>query len=312
MDLSKLAEPFKAEGIEWRVQQSGIAKSGKPYAMVLAYLTNRAIMQRLDDVCGIGNWKNEFNKAPDGGIMAGISIRVERKDGDAEWVTKYDGASNTDIEAVKGGLSSAMKRAAVQWGMGRYLYKMETTFVNLKDKDGKYRIKIKGDNGAKDYYGTWDAPALPAWAIPKNDKTAPTVLQEPEHQEEAPAEPAKMVEPKEAVAILSEENPDLPPIDSYTPEPDPLDYEPAPARPSLKAPAKTYTTSRPASPAQVRMMYAIMRDKGFTEEAQVKNILHNYFKVDSLTAIPMGAASSGIDELQRLSPEGIKAYDQPF
>lgn len=156
MDLSKLKDYFDPSDIEWRLQQCGKTKDGKIWGMALAYVTNRAIMNRLDDVCGPENWKNEFKAAPDGGILCGISIKV----GD-EWVTKWDGAENTDIEAVKGGLSGAMKRAAVQWGIGRYLYKLEESWINANE-NGAYRGKTKDGTPFK-----WDAPALPSWALPK-------------------------------------------------------------------------------------------------------------------------------------------------
>ncbi|MDI8954255.1 hypothetical protein MJO10_29205, partial [Salmonella enterica subsp. enterica serovar Anatum] len=41
----QLDEPFAAEDIEWRIQQSGKTRDGKVWAMVLAYVTNRAIMK---------------------------------------------------------------------------------------------------------------------------------------------------------------------------------------------------------------------------------------------------------------------------
>ena len=41
---------------------------------------------------------------------------------DGEWIGKSDGADDSNIEAAKGGLSAALKRAAVQWGIARYLY----------------------------------------------------------------------------------------------------------------------------------------------------------------------------------------------
>jgi hypothetical protein len=156
MDLSRLKDCFEPNDIEWRLQQCGKGSNGKIWGMALAYVTNRAIMNRLDEVCGPENWKNEFKAAPDGGILCGISIKV----GD-EWVTKWDGAENTDIEAVKGGLSGAMKRAAVQWGIGRYLYKLEESWINAND-NGAYRGKTKDGTTFK-----WDAPTLPAWALPK-------------------------------------------------------------------------------------------------------------------------------------------------
>ena len=160
MDLSKLKDFFEPNDIEWRLQQCGKTKEGKIWGMALAYVTNRAIMNRLDEVCGPENWKNEFKAAPDGGILCGISIKVND-----EWVTKWDGAENTDIEAVKGGLSGAMKRAAVQWGIGRYLYKLEESWINANE-NGAYRGKTKDGTTFK-----WDAPTLPAWALPKGSKS---------------------------------------------------------------------------------------------------------------------------------------------
>ena len=158
MDLSKLKDCFEPNDIEWRLQQCGKTKEGKIWGMALAYVTNRAIMNRLDEVCGPENWKNEFKAAPDGGILCGISIKV----GD-EWVTKWDGAENTDIEAVKGGLSGAMKRAAVQWGIGRYLYNLEESWINENEK-GVYRGKTKDGTTFR-----WNAPTLPDWALPKSE-----------------------------------------------------------------------------------------------------------------------------------------------
>ena len=160
MNLSKLAEPFPAEDIEWRIQQSGKGRNtSKIYAMVLAYVTNRAIMERLDTVCGPENWKNYFEKGPDGGILCGISIKC----GD-EWVTKWDGAENTQVESIKGGLSASMKRAGSQWSIGRYLYKLPSAFAEISD-DGSHRSKLKDGTNFK-----WNPPALPSWALPKAGK----------------------------------------------------------------------------------------------------------------------------------------------
>ena len=38
------------------------------------------------------------------------------------WISKSDGADDSNIEGAKGGLSDAFKRAAVKFGIGRYLY----------------------------------------------------------------------------------------------------------------------------------------------------------------------------------------------
>ncbi len=128
IDLNRLKDCFDQDDVEWKPIAIS-KKTGK--ALAAAYITNRAIMDRLDEVCGPGNWKNEFREGPAGGVICGISIRI----GD-EWVTKWDGAENTDVEAVKGGLSTSMRRAAVHWGIGRYLYRVPSQWVPI-DQNGR-------------------------------------------------------------------------------------------------------------------------------------------------------------------------------
>jgi hypothetical protein len=168
MNLKLLADPFPASDVEWRMQTAG-EKNGKVWARVLAYINNRAIMERLDDVCGPENWRNEYRYEAGGAVLCGISIRVTQfadmgsgLTANAEWVTKWDGAENTDIEAVKGGLSNAMKRCGVQWGIGRYLYQLEEGFARVHDLGENYVGKKDGKYPAFH----WDPPALPAWALP--------------------------------------------------------------------------------------------------------------------------------------------------
>jgi len=159
LELSRLREPFAAEDVEWRIGQAGKGRDGKAWAKVLAYITSRAIQDRLDEVCGPENWCNEFAIGPGGGVLCGIAVRV----GD-EWVRKWDGAENTDIEAVKGGLSGAMKRAAVQWGIGRYLYDLPEGWAVISER-GAHRSSLPKDKGGDPF--RWDPPQLPAWALPR-------------------------------------------------------------------------------------------------------------------------------------------------
>lgn len=129
IDLNRLRAFFDAGDLEWKpITISKKTNKG----LAAAYITNRAIMDRLDEVCGPANWRNEYKSGPDGGVMCGLSLRVGE-----EWVTKWDGAENTDIEPVKGGLSSSMRRAAVQWGIGRYLYRLPQQWVPV-DERGRF------------------------------------------------------------------------------------------------------------------------------------------------------------------------------
>lgn len=170
MELKDLKTPFAESDIEWRIQSSGI-KNDKPWGMCLAYVTNRAIMDRLDKVCGPENWRNEFMPGPVGGVMCGISIKI-----DDEWVTKWDGAEETQVEKIKGGFSASMKRTAVQWGIGRYLYNLDSGWAVFSGK-GKHSAKIKDGKGGEQWH-KWDAPALPQWALPEGHKPEKKAKQE--------------------------------------------------------------------------------------------------------------------------------------
>lgn len=69
----------------------------------------------------------------------GISIYFENRG----WVTKWDGAEDTDVEPVKGGLSDSMKRAAVHWGVGRVLYNMDAIWVDIEKRGRSFSIPDK-------------------------------------------------------------------------------------------------------------------------------------------------------------------------
>lgn len=172
IDFKKLSEPFAPEDIEWR---AGATNQAKTKALALAYITSRAVMNRLDEVCGPEDWQDDFRAGPDGGVLAGIGIRVN-----GEWIWKWDGAENSNIEAVKGGLSDAFKRAAVKWGIGRYLYSLDGVWVECEQRGNTVVLKGK--------------PTLPNWALPGKPATQQKQAAKPaQPAEEQPAvKPAKM------------------------------------------------------------------------------------------------------------------------
>jgi len=55
-----LAAHFAPTDIEWRIGQAGKKDDGSIWAKAFAYITNRAIQDRLDAVVGPANWRNEF------------------------------------------------------------------------------------------------------------------------------------------------------------------------------------------------------------------------------------------------------------
>ena len=125
--LEKLLTPFPTDEIEWRV---GSTNKEKTKGLALAYVTNRAIQKRLDLVFGALNWQNLFSTWKDKSQLCGISVWDEDK---KQWITKWDGSDDSATEAIKGGLSDSMKRAAYQWGIGRYLYEMPQIWVKFDE-----------------------------------------------------------------------------------------------------------------------------------------------------------------------------------
>jgi len=138
MNLEDLKKPFTASQINWRVGRK--TKAGDK-AIPFAYLTARDVMDRLDDVCGLG-WQDEY---PFHGCCK-IGIKVSE-----EWIWRANMADDTAIEAVKGGASDAFKRAAVLFGIGRYLYDVPNIWVPV----GQYGFEDAVINDLNRRYDSW-------------------------------------------------------------------------------------------------------------------------------------------------------------
>lgn len=134
MDLRKLHAEFPREAVHWRVQGTPYKGRGGFAAMALAYIDARDVMDRLDDVCSPENWQTEYTETPSGRVICRIGINTAEG-----WVWKGDGAGSTQVEGEKGGISDALKRAAVAWGIGRYLYRLDAPWVacEVNEKGGK-------------------------------------------------------------------------------------------------------------------------------------------------------------------------------
>lgn len=170
-----LAAPFPPDEIEWRVGNK--SKDGTK-ATLLCYLTSRAVQQRLDEVVGPDRWSDRYTPI-DGGFLCELSIRV----GNGSWVTKSDAADKTDIEAIKGGVSGALKRAAVKWGIGRYLYGVDSRYHPIREGYGPDGAIYCPHGDGKGKPGHILVPTLPKWALP------PDVLDWAMAQEQRPDPP---------------------------------------------------------------------------------------------------------------------------
>ena len=120
-----LAEQFPPTVIHWR---PGATTRDKTKAQALAYIDARDVMNRLDSVVGWHNWQRKID------INHNICRLGIRHPDFNEWVWKDDVSGDTNIEAEKGGASRAFVRAAVNFGIGRYLYDLPSPWMPL---DGK-------------------------------------------------------------------------------------------------------------------------------------------------------------------------------
>jgi hypothetical protein len=162
-NYNRLREAFNDCELEWKPQSVGI-KNGKPWAMILCYVQARAIQNRLDEVFGPMNWKDEY-RFEQNGVICRLSVYCNEK---KEWISKENGSPETDIESFKGGISGAFKRVASSgYGIGRYLYELDTTFAecSMTKQKGYKQAKTKDNQ-----YFYWKVPT----SIDSASKSQPT------------------------------------------------------------------------------------------------------------------------------------------
>ena len=126
--FESLARPFPGFAVRWRIGRK--SKKGDK-AMPLAYIDARDVMDRLDGVVGPQNWQTKYTETASGRVICELSILVN-----GEWITKSDGAGDTQVEREKGAISDAFKRAAVHWAIGRYLYSMDAPWLAIDQWGG--------------------------------------------------------------------------------------------------------------------------------------------------------------------------------
>ena len=129
--FAALCEPFPSEEIDWRV---GSTNKEKTKCLPLCYIDARCVMDRLDAVCGIDGWQCKYDLLP-GLAVCNLGVRIA-----GDWIWKADGAGHSDIEGEKGALSDALKRSAVRFGIGRYLYDIHAAWVEIEPWGKSHRI----------------------------------------------------------------------------------------------------------------------------------------------------------------------------
>ena len=139
--LNFLAQSFPPEDIKTR-EQAGIT---------LHYVERQTVANRLDEAIIQGlcvGWESRFEFGPNGEIICSIGI-VDNL-GRAYW--RSDGAEQTKIESVKGGITDAFKRAADMWGVARYLREGELPQRSGKTAKKSGKSTKTGEKSVVDQY----------------------------------------------------------------------------------------------------------------------------------------------------------------
>jgi len=110
--FASLAVPFAEQEVRSRAQ------GGRQ----VHYITARTAMNRLDGVLGPENWWDEYVPGQNS-VLCRLTIRLP----DGSTLTKADAGGYAGMpdsgDDDKSGFSDAFKRAAVKFGVGRYLYR---------------------------------------------------------------------------------------------------------------------------------------------------------------------------------------------
>lgn len=121
-------EPFPESEIKVRV--GGTFKQGAS-GIALPYIDARQVMERLDEIVGPENWSDTYKSVDSQSVICELTIYGITKSDAGQ--AKPDSGTG-EVKALKSAVSDALKRAAVKWGIGQFLYSLPTQFEDLKNK----------------------------------------------------------------------------------------------------------------------------------------------------------------------------------
>lgn len=146
-NMESLQAEFPFEQLGWKITHT-FESNGRFFAYIAPFVDARAIQDRFDEVFGIDKWQVSYEKWGEKATKCTISVFLNER-----WISKEDGSEESDYNAVKGGFSNSLKRAAVLWGVGRYLYNVKPSKVELSTySNGPNSIYISYQK--KGYYFT--------------------------------------------------------------------------------------------------------------------------------------------------------------
>lgn len=161
--MTQFPELFSALGASFESAEVRVrSQAGRQ----LHYITARTAMNRLDSVLGPENWWDDYIPG-ENSVICRLTVRLP----DGSTLTKSDAGGYAGMadqgDDDKSGFSDAFKRAAVKFGVGRYLY-----------RDGVPSYVIERDPGT--------ASLPPSNGTPASTNSEPTSSEVPRSHEGAP------------------------------------------------------------------------------------------------------------------------------
>jgi hypothetical protein len=178
--LKQLEAPFAEVG--WKVQATNAAKDK---GMVVAYIDARDVARRLDE-CGL-EWSDSYTIHAMSGTQWIVECRLT-----VNGVTRVDVGTGEGDEAAKSAYSDAFKRAAVKFGVGRYLYDIPTAWMPIEHKQLTKESLEKLNSAYQRKYG--------AKPQAQQQQTQQAIEPAPAPQ---PAKPATRITPEQLKAIAT-------------------------------------------------------------------------------------------------------------
>lgn len=121
---AKLRAPFAPADVDFRPQGN---PNGSGKAQAVCYIDARVVADRLDEVVGPGAWSFTYEPL----VIDKGEVKVAKGRLTIHGITKEDVGESSNFDPSKGCVSDALKRAAVLWGIGRYLYGIGGEWVTL-------------------------------------------------------------------------------------------------------------------------------------------------------------------------------------
>lgn len=159
-----LAEPFDPAEIKWK---PGSVSGNR--CLAIGYVDARLVAERLDDVLGVVGWQDSYECLPDGAVVCRLRCKIG-----GEWITKEDVGAQSEQpdegDRRKAAFSDALKRAAVKFGVGRYLYRLPPQWLDYDPQKrrivGTPRLPAEALPGASHPVAAKPAPATARPAVP--------------------------------------------------------------------------------------------------------------------------------------------------